>query len=224
MAALRGHRAAGRQDQGPGAAPGVRPQARRRPRHGGRAGAAGGRPPPAAPARPVGAAAAGRSRPPTTRSSLVEREALKLALQAPVLAGPMFDAVDADVYAPPGARRRSGGDRRGRRRRARRPAARSGSSAVRDACADLAAQALVVRAGGRAAARSTASPTRATSRHPGPAAAGRGSTSRIGDLKSKLQRVNPVTDKDEYLALLRRAALAGAARPGAASEQAAGGL
>ena len=78
----------------------------------------------------TGAAPAQR-RPPgqrsTARRRLVEREALKLALQEPVLAGPMFDALGAEAYAPPGPRRRPRGDRRGRRRRRRPPAARSGS-------------------------------------------------------------------------------------------------
>ncbi|GAB3860444.1 hypothetical protein GCM10029963_63370 [Micromonospora andamanensis] len=74
--------------------------------------------------------------------SMVEREALKLALQEPVLAGPMFDAVEATDYRHPvhvavrTAVAAAGG-----------AASAAGGAvwieAVRDACEDLAAQALV---------------------------------------------------------------------------------
>ena len=109
---------------------------------------------------------AGRAAAPDADSpqSLVEREALKLALQEPVLAGPMFDAVErrrrtrhpvhaAVRTAIADGRRRRGGDRRrgldrGGPRRLRRPGrARRWSASWRwSRCA------------------STASPTRGTSR------------------------------------------------------------
>ena len=109
VAALARRRAAGREDQGPGAAPGVRPQARRRPRHGHRAGEPGGRPRPAAVRRrdPVRRS---RPAPPSDMALTVEREALKLALQAPVLAGPVFDLSEGDDFQHPvhiAVRRRS---------------------------------------------------------------------------------------------------------------------
>ena len=75
--------------------------------------------------------------------SLVEREALKLALQEPVLAGPMFDAVEAGRRTGTRCTRRSG---RRSPRPAGRPPATGGAvwiETVRDACDDLAAQALV---------------------------------------------------------------------------------
>src|SRR4029453_11184337 len=74
--------------------------------------------------------------------SLVERECLKLALQEPVLAGPLFDAVDESAYVHPvhaevrraiaecdGAAGATGGP--------------TWIEAVRDACTDRAAKAVV---------------------------------------------------------------------------------
>jgi DNA primase len=128
--------------------------------------------------------------------ALVEREALKLALQEPALAGPQFDAVDETVYANPlhAAIRRA-------------VAAAGGSSAaaggavwieaVRDACDDLAAKALIFEL--------AVEPLRVVEA-PDPhyvhvqlsrlelfAIAGR-----IGDIKSRLQRMNPVEQADDY--------------------------
>jgi DNA primase len=131
---------------------------------------------------------------------IVEREALKLALQAPVLAGPMFDALGADMYRYPvhsalrNAVEEAGGA----------AGAVSGVvwvERVRDACADLAAKALV----GELAVE----PLRLDG-EPDPryvqimlARLELGSvTGRIRELKSKVQRLNPVTNKDEYLALV----------------------
>jgi DNA primase len=130
----------------------------------------------------------------------VEREALKLALQAPVLAGPMFDALSADRYRYPLhaavriAVEEAGGA----------AGAVSGVvwvERVRDACPDLAAKALV----GELAVE----PLRLDG-EPDPryvqvtlARLELGSVaSRIRELKSRLQRMNPVSNKDEYLALL----------------------
>ncbi|MFY1582946.1 DNA primase [Micromonospora sp. WMMD734] len=153
--------------------------------------------------------------------SMVEREALKLALQEPVLAGPMFDAVGAAEYRHPvhvavrTAIAAAGG-----------VAVAAGGAvwieAVRDACADLAAQALVgelavepLRLDGEPDPRYV-SITMARLQW--------GSvTARIRDLKSKIQRINPVTQKDEYFALFGELlSLEQHAR--ALREQAAGGL
>jgi DNA primase len=161
--------------------------------------------------RAVAAAARGAGlpeEPPSTRRAestadspqgIVEREALKLALQEPVLAGPMFDALGADVYRYPvhaairEAIEQAGGA----------AGAVSGVvwvERVRDACADLAAKALV----GELAVE----PLRLDG-DPDPryvqitlARLELGSvTARVRELKSKVQRLNPVSNKDEYLTL-----------------------
>ncbi|MFI6329136.1 DNA primase [Micromonospora chersina] len=153
--------------------------------------------------------------------SMVEREALKLALQEPVLAGPMFDAVEAAEYRHPvhvvvrAAIAAAGG-----------AAAAAGGAVwieqVRDACDDLAGQALVgelavepLRIDGEPDPRYV-SVTMARLQW--------GSvTGRIKDLKSKIQRINPVSNKDEYFALFGELlSLEQHAR--ALREQAAGGL
>ena len=128
--------------------------------------------------------------------SLVEREALKLALQEPVLAGPMFDAVDETVYAHPvhaavrlaiasvgGAASAAGGP--------------GWIEAVRDASGDLAAKAVVGELAVEPLRNDGALDPRyvvvqvsrlqlfAVNR-------------RVADVKSRLQRVNPVTEADEY--------------------------
>jgi DNA primase len=132
----------------------------------------------------------------TDPRSLVEREALKLALQEPVLAGLMFDSVDESVYVHPvhaavrmaiasagGAASASGGA--------------GWIEAVRDAASDLAAKAIV----GELAVE----PLRIDGA-PDPYyvvvqisrlqlfAVNR----RIADVKSRLQRVNPVAESEEY--------------------------
>jgi DNA primase len=128
--------------------------------------------------------------------SLVEREVLKLALQEPVLAGPAFDAVDDSVYAHPlhAAVRQAIAEAGGAGSAASGP---GWISAVRDAATDLAAQAIV----GELAVEPL--------RRDGPAdpqyvlvqlsglqlfALNR----RIADVKSRLQRVNPVDEAEEY--------------------------
>ncbi|MGB2567866.1 DNA primase [Micromonospora citrea] len=153
--------------------------------------------------------------------SMVEREALKLALQEPVLAGPMFDAVEAPEYRHPvhqavrSAIAAAGGA----------SAAAGGAvwiESVRDACEDLAARAVVgelavepLRIAGEPDPRYV-SVTMARLQW--------GSvTARIRDLKSKIQRINPVNNKDEYFALFGELlSLEQHAR--ALREQAAGGL
>jgi len=130
---------------------------------------------------------------------IVEREVLKLAMQVPVLAGPMFDSLGPELYQDPvhAALRSAVAEAGGA------ASATTGAvwvEAVRDACTDLAAKALV----GELAVE----PLRIDA-EPDPRyvliqlarlqlAAVR---TRIRDLKSKVQRVNPVTSKDEYLAL-----------------------
>ncbi|MBY8875863.1 DNA primase [Micromonospora sp. PLK6-60] len=185
----------------------------------------------AAAAGPAGAGrreAAGQARTagpaePTVDSprSMVEREALKLALQEPVLAGPMFDAVEATEYRHPvhAAVRAAVGAAGG-------AATAAGGAvwieSVRDACDDLAARALVgelavepLRIDGEPDPRYV-SITMARLQW--------GSvTGRIRDLKSKIQRINPVNQKDEYFALFGELlSLEQHAR--ALREQAAGGL
>jgi DNA primase len=152
---------------------------------------------------------------------MAEREALKLAIQVPVLAGPMFDALGAEVYQHPvhtvvrAAIAEAGG------------AATAGGGAVwieriRDACPDLAGQALIselavepLRIDGEADPRYVSIVL---------ARVEWGAVSiRIRDLKSKLQRINPTADKDRYLALFGELlSLEGHAR--ALRDQAAGGL
>jgi DNA primase len=152
---------------------------------------------------------------------MVEREALKLALQQPVLAGPMFDAVEATEYRHPvhvgvrAAIAAAGG-----------AASATGGAvwieSVRDACDDLASAALVgelavepLRIDGEADPRYV-SITMARVQF--------GSvTSRIRDIKSRIQRINPVNNKDEYFAAFGELlSLEQHAR--ALREQAAGGL
>ncbi|PZF85091.1 DNA primase [Micromonospora deserti] len=181
----------------------------------------------AAASAPPGRDAAPAPRPapaePTVDSprSMVEREALKLALQQPVLAGPMFDAVEAAEYRHPvhvavrAAVAAAGG-----------AAAATGGAvwieSVRDACEDLAARALVgelavepLRIDGEPDPRYV-SVTMARLQW--------GSvTGRIKDLKSRIQRINPVNNKDEYFAAFGELlSLEQHAR--ALREQAAGGL
>ncbi|HEX6870243.1 MAG TPA: toprim domain-containing protein, partial [Micromonosporaceae bacterium] len=131
--------------------------------------------------------------------SLVEREVLKLALQEPVLAGPMFDAVDESAYLHPlhiavrQAVAVAGGA----------SAAAAGPSwieSVRDACDDLAAKAIV--------AELAVEPLRvdgaADPRYAGVQLSRLqlfAVNQRIAEVKSRLQRVNPVTNPDEHLQL-----------------------
>jgi DNA primase len=144
---------------------------------------------------PSGAAAAAEA-----PQRLVERESLKLALQEPVLAGPMFDTVGPDNYANPVYEAI----------RAAVEAAGGASSAstggvvwiekVRDHCDDLRGKALIselaiepLRVDGVVDPRYVQVTL---------ARLQVGSvTTRIRDLKSKIQRINPVAHKDEYFAL-----------------------
>ena len=146
-------------------------------------------PPPRRPAAPVA----------DSPRWLVEREALKLAIQLPHLAGAYFDEVDASPYGHPlhievrKAIAAAGGT----------ASATDGPvwiSAITDACTDLGAQALV----GELAVE----PLRVASE---PEHTYLVSTlarvqlpmylERVNEVKSRLQRVNPVTEKEEYMRL-----------------------
>ncbi|GAB1645694.1 DNA primase [Krasilnikovia sp. MM14-A1259] len=158
--------------------------------------------------RAVAAAAGGESPAPSPRipaqpadspQRLVEREALKLALQLPVLAGPMFDALGPETYGHPVSQavRVAIADAGG-------TAAATGGAvwieAVRDACTDLGGKALV----GELAVEPLHVDAEPDPRYVQVTLARLqvgAVTTRIRDLKSKVQRVNPVAHKDEYLAL-----------------------
>jgi DNA primase len=150
------------------------------------------------------AAAASRSarppRPPVPTTGnpgyLVEREALKLAVQAPVLAGPVFDAIDESYFTHPAHRAvreaisEVGGASSG-------VAGPGWINAVRDACADLTGQMLVMEL----AVDPVQLDGEPDSRYLHVVLARlqlAGVSRRIGEAKSKLQRINPVTEKDEY--------------------------
>jgi DNA primase len=151
--------------------------------------------------RTPGASVPAQAAPPAVDSpqATVEREALKLALQAPVVAGPMFDSIAAEFYTHPihatlrAAIEEAGGA----------SAAVSGAvwiEKVRDTCVDLAGKALVgelavepFRRDGEPDPHYVAL-TLARLQWP--------TVSRqVRELKSKLQRLNPVTHKDSYLAM-----------------------
>ena len=147
------------------------------------------------PARAVPRPRAGTINP----ARLVEREALKLALQEPVLAGPVFDAVGVEVYHDPvhAAVRTAIAEAGGCARATSGP---GWVQRVRDACSDLAANALV--------SELAVEPLRHTG-DPDPRYLGVVLAklelvtvdAQVAALKSKVQRVNPVTDKGQYLAL-----------------------
>ena len=153
---------------------------------------------------------------------LVERESLKLALQEPVLAGPMFDVVGPENY----------GDGVYRAIRSAIQAAGGASSAsssgvvwiekVRDACDDLGGQALISALAVEPLHVNGAVDPRYVQITLARLQVG-SVTTRIRDLKSKVQRLNPVAHKDDYLALAGELfSLEQQAR--ALREQAAGGL
>jgi DNA primase len=129
----------------------------------------------------------------------VEREALKLALQVPVVAGLMFDAIGSSAYSDPlhAAVRDAVAEAGG-------AAAATGGvvwiERVRDCCPDLAAKALVGELAVEALQRDEEPDPRyveiVLAKLQLPAA-----NRRIIEIKSRLQRLNPVTNKDEYLAL-----------------------
>ncbi|MBO0868847.1 MAG: DNA primase [Micromonosporaceae bacterium] len=138
-------------------------------------------------------------RPQATAEREAEREALKLAVQQPVLAGPMFDTVGAEFYQDPvhaavrEAVTAAGGA----------SSAVAGAvwiEAVRDACTDLAGKALVGELAVEPIWFSGEVDPRyievVLARVQVPAAHGR-----VREVKSRLQRLNPLTHRDEYLRL-----------------------
>jgi len=152
---------------------------------------------------------------------IVEREALKLALQAPVLAGPMFDTIGPDAYRHPlhvavrAAIAEAGGA----------TGAVTGAGwveRVRDACTDLAGKALV----GELAVEPLRLDGEPDPRYVGVTLSRLQLSTvdqRVRELKSRLQRLNPVTHVDEHLRLFGElVSLEQHAR--ALREQAAGGL
>lgn len=151
-----------------------------------------GQQPGAMPAR----SAAPQAPAPTSPQGIVEREALKIAIQQPVLAGPLFDAVDDTPYRHPvhAVVRRAIATVGGA------SAATSGADwveRVREACDDLAAKALVgelsvepLRYDGEPDPRYV---TVTLARLQLPAV-----VERIREIKSRLQRTNPVTEQDAY--------------------------
>lgn len=141
-----------------------------------------------------------RSRQPATNpATVVEREALKLAIQEPVLAGPVFDTLGVEAYHHPlhaavrAAIAEAGGC----------ASATSGAvwvQRVRDACADLGSGALV----SELAVEPLHLDGEPDPRYLGVTLAKLELVTvdaRVAELKSKVQRVNPVTDKETYLAL-----------------------
>lgn len=131
-------------------------------------------------------------------TTVVEREALKLALQEPVLAGPLFDALGVEAYHDQvhAAVRTAIADAGGA------ATATSGAGwvqGVRDACPDLAAGALVgalavepLRLDGEpdpGYVRVTLARLELVT-----------VDARLAELKARVQRVNPITSREEYLA------------------------
>jgi DNA primase len=152
---------------------------------------------------------------------LVEREALKLAVQSPVLAGPVFDAVDQSFYSDPAhqAIRSAIAEVGGA------VAGVSGAgwiNTIRDACPDLAVQMLVMELAVDPV-RYDGEPDSAYLNIVLARLQLAGLKQRIDEVKSKLQRINPVSDKEEYH---RRFSdlLALEQHSRALKEQAAGGL
>jgi len=152
---------------------------------------------------------------------LVEREALKLAVQSPVLAGPVFDAVDQSFYIEPShqairvAIAEVGGAATG-------VSGAGWINAIRDACPDLAVQMLVMELAVDPV-RYDGEPDSAYLNIVLARLQLAGLKQRIDEVKSKLQRINPVSDKEEYH---RRFSdlLALEQHSRALKEQAAGGL
>jgi DNA primase len=149
--------------------------------------------------KPDGPSEASRRRTPDSPQRQVERETLKLALQYPVLAGPMFDALGPDSYADPVLRTireaiaTAGGT-------AAAPGGAVWIEAVRDCCEDLGGKALVGELSVDPVHHDGEPDLRYVQITLARLQAG-AVTTRIKDLKSKVQRLNPVTHKDEYLAL-----------------------
>ncbi|HLU27676.1 MAG TPA: DNA primase [Glycomyces sp.] len=140
-----------------------------------------------------------RSRDADSTQLRAQREVLKLALQHPQVAGPYFDVVDATPYTDPNYRAvREAIDAAGGAAKA--AAGANWVAAVAGACTELAAQALV---------NELAVEELRIDREPD-AVYVRTLLARIqrpvveaevADIKRRLQRINPSTDKDEYMSL-----------------------
>jgi DNA primase len=152
--------------------------------------------PGAVPPRSAARSAAPQAPAPTSPQGIVERETLKIAIQQPVLAGPLFDAIDDTPYRHPvhAVVRRAIATVGGA------SSATSGADwveRVRECCDDLAAKALVgelsvepLRYDGEPDPRYV---TVTLARLQLPAV-----VERIREIKSRLQRTNPVTEQDAY--------------------------
>jgi DNA primase len=143
----------------------------------------------------------GQARPPRRDDPAlgVEREVLKLAVQAPQLAGPLFDAVDEAVFTDPTyvvirqAIAAAGGAASGR-------AGPGWVDRIGEHCPDLLARTVLTEL----AVERVHSPREPDARYLAIQLAQlqeRAMTSRIAALKSRLQRVNPVEEPDEHARL-----------------------
>ncbi len=128
-----------------------------------------------------------------------QREVLKVALQQPQLAGPYFDAVDATPYTDPNYRavREAVAAAGGAAKAAAGP---NWIAAVQSACTEIAAGALVNELAVEEL-RLAGEPDQLyvrtiLARIQRPVV-----ESEVADLKRRLQRINPSTDKDEYMTL-----------------------
>jgi DNA primase len=152
---------------------------------------------------------------------VVEREALKLAIQSPVLAGPVFDAVDGSYYTHESHRAiraaiaAAGGACSG-------VAGVEWINTVRDGCPDLSSQMLVLELAVEPM-RVDGEPDSAYLHVVLARLQLAGLKQRIDEVKSKLQRINPVTEKEEYHSRFADL-LALEQHSRALKEQAAGGL
>ena len=128
-----------------------------------------------------------------------QREVLKVALQQPQIAGPYFDAVDATPYTDPNYRAvREAIEAAGGAGKA--AAGANWIAAVQSACQEIAAGALVnelaveeLRIAGEADPLYVRTILARIQRPVVDA--------EVSDLKRRLQRINPSTDKDEYMKL-----------------------
>ena len=130
-----------------------------------------------------------------------QREALKSALQYPALAGPVFDTLTVESFTHPGYAAVAHGDRGGRRHRGGSLRRRSGSRRSASRAASEAAANLVNELGVEAI---RVDDDERLPRYIGGVLArlqevwvGR----QIAEVKSKLQRMSPVEQGDEYHAL-----------------------
>ncbi|MCC3762334.1 DNA primase [Glycomyces sp. TRM65418] len=128
-----------------------------------------------------------------------QREVLKVALQQPQIAGPYFDAVDATPYTDPNYRAvREAVEAAGGAAKA--AAGANWIAAVQNACKEIAASALVSELAVeelRIAGEPDPLYVRTIlARIQRPVV-----DAEVADLKRRLQRINPSTDKDEYMKL-----------------------